>query len=42
MFDKGRLAAAIKKCPVYVAKVEDVGERGAHRVAFMLLQSLGH
>jgi hypothetical protein len=25
------------KCPVYVAKTEDVGERGAHRVAYMEL-----
>ncbi|KNC87102.1 glucokinase [Sphaeroforma arctica JP610] len=40
MFDKGRVSPAIWKCPVYVPKTEDVGERGAHLVAYNLLLSL--
>eukprot|EP00123_Amoebidium_parasiticum_P013127 comp21786_c0_seq1/m.30950 comp21786_c0_seq1/g.30950 ORF comp21786_c0_seq1/g.30950 comp21786_c0_seq1/m.30950 type:complete len:357 (-) comp21786_c0_seq1:402-1472(-) len=40
MFDKGRVSPAIKACPIYVAKVDDVGERGAHLVAFNLLSKL--
>ena len=40
MFDKGRVSPAIQKCPVYVAKTDDVGERGAHRVAYMELLRL--
>lgn len=28
------------QCPVYVAKVDDVGERGAHLVAYNLLLTL--
>ncbi|KNC74598.1 glucokinase, partial [Sphaeroforma arctica JP610] len=34
VFDKGRVSGAIKQCPVYVCKTEDVGERGAHLVAY--------
>jgi hypothetical protein len=40
MFDKGRVSPAIQQCPVYVAKTEDVGERGAHLVAYNLLVGL--
>lgn len=40
MFDKGRVSPAIRKCPIFVAKVDDVGERGAHLVAFNLLYKL--
>lgn len=37
MFEKGRVSPAIEQCPVYVAKTDDVGERGAHLVAYNLL-----
>lgn len=37
MFEKGRVSPAIQQCPVYVTTVEDVGERGAHLVAYNLL-----
>jgi len=41
MFDKGRVSPALRKIPIYVCKVDDVGERGAHMVAYYdLLKTL--
>eukprot|EP01134_Creolimax_fragrantissima_P001189 CFRG1189T1 len=37
VLDKGRMNAVLSNCPVLVVKSEDVGERGAHLVAFNLL-----
>ena len=34
MLDKGRVSGMLDGVPVYAVLVEDLGERGAHRVAF--------
>ena len=34
MLDKGRMSELLKTIPVYAVLVEDLGERGAHRLAF--------
>ena len=36
--DKGRLAPLLKRVPVYAVLAEDIGQRGAHLVAFRLLR----
>jgi glucokinase len=38
LLDKGRVKAMVAKCPVWAVLVEDLGERGAHVVAFKELQ----
>jgi len=35
--DKGRLSPLLKRVPVYAVLAEDIGQRGAHLVAFRLL-----
>lgn len=35
MVDKGRMNEIVKAIPVYAVLVEDLGERGAHRLAFL-------
>jgi len=37
--DKGRLSPLIRRVPVYAVLAEDIGQRGAHLVAFRLLIS---
>ena len=36
--DKGRLTPLLKRVPVYAVLAEDIGQRGAHLVAFRLLR----
>ena len=36
--DKGRLSPLLKRVPVYAVLAEDIGQRGAHLVAFRLLR----
>jgi glucokinase len=38
LFEKGRVSVLIRQCPIYAVLVEDLGERGAHLVAFRALQ----
>ena len=33
LVDKGRLSDLVKSIPIYAVTIEDLGERGAHRVA---------
>jgi hypothetical protein len=40
MRDKGRVSAVINDIPVYAVMVENLGERGAHRTAFMDYESV--
>ena len=37
--DKGRLSPLLKRVPVYAVLAEDIGQRGAHLVAFRLMKS---
>lgn len=39
VFDKGRVSPAIRACPIYLVLTEDLGERGAHYLAFQLLDA---
>jgi len=39
LLDKGRLSGVLKRIPVYVVKIDDLGERGAHWVAVQDLMS---
>jgi len=38
--DKGRVSSMLDSVPVYAVLVEDVGERGAHLVAYKELQAI--
>jgi glucokinase len=38
--DKGRLSPLLKRVPLYAVMVEDIGQRGAHLVAYKQLRSL--
>ena len=38
--DKGRLSPLIKRVPLHVVKVDDIGQRGAHLVAVKLLSDV--
>ena len=40
LFEKGRVSVLIEQCPIYAVLVEDLGERGAHLVAFRALQRI--
>jgi glucokinase len=40
VFAKGRVSIAVTQCPIYAVLVEDLGERGAHLVAFRALQDV--
>jgi glucokinase len=40
LHDKGRVRGIIKSCPIYAVTVTDLGERGAHYVAFKELQKV--
>lgn len=40
LFEKGRVSVLVKQCPIYAVLVEDLGERGAHLVAFRALQRI--
>jgi len=37
--DKGRLSPLLKRVPVYAVLAEDIGQRGAHLVAFRMLRA---
>ena len=37
-YDKGRLSPVMRRVPLYAVMVEDIGQRGAHLVAYKLLQ----
>ena len=39
--DKGRLSPLLKRVPVYAVLAEDIGQRGAHLVAFRLTRTTG-
>ena len=38
-FDKGRVSPLLKRIPLYAVLVEDIGQRGAHLVAFRQLRA---
>lgn len=40
LFEKGRVSPIVKACPVYAVLADNLGERGAHLVAFKSLQDL--
>ena len=40
LFEKGRVSPIVKACPVYAVLAENLGERGAHLVAFKALQDI--
>ncbi len=39
-YDKGRLSPVMRRVPLYAVMVEDIGQRGAHLVAYKLLQQV--